>query len=435
LITLDDARLPAAAPASAAAQVAPLAGNFLRLALFITVFSGAIQITRPAPYEFLFALLGFACLLAGVRFHRPLVPMILLLLAWQIGGFVAAMPVLSDKDVLRFLFISAFLAVTALVFALVLADDTERRLRTLSAAFILAAVMAATLATVGFFGLIPGFGIFVLYDRAAGTFTDPNVFGPFLTLPLLLLMQRAIRERARLRDVVASAIIATGLLLSFSRGAWGQFLFSAALMVWLLYVTSDDAKARRRVLAFVAIGALVAGLLLLLLLSSENVQTLLAKRTSLLQEYDVGTSRARFNIQSKSIDELMDNPMGMGPWVFAYKYGLVSHNSYLGTMLNQGWLGGIAYVALVVLTLVVGLRCCRMRTPWQSPMIAIYACYFGFALQSFVIDTDHTRHYYLALGALWGLAAATFRFAREERAGAAEPRSVAGPSAGLLTPS
>lgn len=431
MITLDDVRLPTAAPVSLPAQVLPLADNILRLALFVTVFAGAIQITRPAPYEFVFWLLGFACLLAGVRFHRPLMPMIVLLLVWQLGGFVAAAPVLSDKDVIRFLFISAFLAITAVVFALVLADDTERRLRTLSAAYILAAVMASALAVIGFFRLIPGFGIFVLYDRAAGTFTDPNVFGPFLTLPLLLLMQRSIRDRTRLLNVVGSAIIATGLLLSFSRGAWGQFLFSAALMVWLLYVTSEDALARRRVLAFVAIAAVVAGLLLLLLLSSENVQTLLAKRATLLQEYDVGTSRARFNIQAKSIEELMQHPVGMGPWVFAYKYGLVSHNSYLGTMLNQGWIGGLAYIALVALTLVVGLRCCRLRTPWQDPMIAVYACYFGFALQSFVIDTDHTRHYYLVLGALWGLSAATFRFVRAQRAGVVPP--ITGPSAGLLT--
>jgi hypothetical protein len=35
--------------------------------------------------------------------------------------------------------------------------------------------------------------------------------------------------------------------------------------------------------------------------------------------------------------------------------------------------------------------------------------------EGFVIDTDHWRHFYLLLGMIWGLFAATFRQAHDAR--------------------
>ena len=34
----------------------------------------------------------------------------------------------------------------------------------------------------------------------------------------------------------------------------------------------------------------------------------------------------------------------MGPWGSSWIYHMVSHNTYLGTMLNHGWIGGFAYL-------------------------------------------------------------------------------------------
>ena len=35
------------------------------------------------------------------------------------------------------------------------------------------------------------------------------------------------------------------------------------------------------------------------------------------------------------------------------------------------------------------------------------------ALQSFIIDTDHWRHYYMLFGVTWGIAVASAKLARE----------------------
>jgi hypothetical protein len=144
-------------------------------------------------------------------------------------------------------------------------------------------------------------------------------------------------------------------------------------------------------------------------------------RFKLVQEYDTGTSGARFNIQDLALSEILRYPNGMGGWVFAQQNGLVPHNSYLGTFLNHGWIGGFAYIALTLLTLIVGLKCSLVRTPWQTMMIALYGSFIGLALESFIVDTDHFRLYFQLLGIVWGLIAATVNFQRANRASSQLP--------------
>ena len=97
----------------------------------------------------------------------------------------------------------------------------------------------------------------------------------------------------------------------------------------------------------------------------------------------------------------------MGPFGFSTTFGIQQHNVYLQAFLVYGWLGGLAYISLVLLTLGVGLYTCLQQTPWQAYLIAIYATFVGVVGEGIVIDTDHWRHYFLLLGAIWGLVAAT----------------------------
>ena len=104
---------------------------------------------------------------------------------------------------------------------------------------------------------------------------------------------------------------------------------------------------------------------------------MILERATLFQSYDTGTEGSRFNIQQRSIEEILEHPNGMGPWLFGKTYGLVSHNSYLGMFLNHGWIGGIAYIALTLTTLAIGFRSIFARTPWQVPVTAVFAVLCG----------------------------------------------------------
>ncbi len=74
------------------------------------------------------------------------------------------------------------------------ADNTMARMSPMRSAYILTAAIIALCGAAGYFK-VPGAGMFVRYDRALGAFKDPNVYGPFLILPLLFLIERMLSKR------------------------------------------------------------------------------------------------------------------------------------------------------------------------------------------------------------------------------------------------
>jgi hypothetical protein len=211
------------------------------------------------------------------------------------------------------------------------------------------------------------------------------------------------------------SVIAFGLLISFSRGAWAHFLLSASIAVAMSFLTAPDIRTRFRLIALSVVAA--AGLMVFVAgaLSVGPLAEMFEQRAKLTQSYDVGTG-GRFGLQEKALDAVLEHPAGMGPFEFSRVYGGQQHNVYFQAFLNYGWAGGFAYLLLIVLTLFLGFRHSFVATPWQPYMIAAFATFAGAAVEGFVIDSDHWRHFFLLLGMIWGLSAAT------SNANVADPR-------------
>lgn len=422
MITLDDVR-PYPGPASAVptyglqgtAIGTVIADRVMHAALWLCIASSFFVFIQPAPYEFLIALLVFACFLAGVKFDIKVLPLLFLMTVRDATGIPSLFEVLDRNDSLQFFAISVYLGITATIFAIIFSDDSMRRISTLRAAYVMAGVVGTILGLIGYFKLAPGFQIFVLNDRVVSGFKDPNVFGPFLIPPLLWLIQGFITDRIRIVSVIASMIIATGLLLAYSRAAWISGVMSILLMIWLLFITSPDVRRKRRIV-LLSIGALVgAAALFALLMSIELVRDMLMQRAG-LQSYDTGTEGSRINTQAKALEAIVDFPLGMGPWEFLRINRLAAHNTIMGILLNLGWVAGFCWIAHLILTIVMGFRYSLVRTPWQPFLIATYAAFIGVLPVGFVIDTDHWRHYFLIVGIIWGLSIATINLQRREQA-------------------
>jgi len=416
----------ALAPAHSLANA--LADAILHVVLYVTILSGFFVVIEPAPYEYLVAVLGFACVLARVRINRVMLPLLVLLLIRDAGGAVGLLKILDfgwmrltgdptvqtetfeHPDSIRFLAISFYLGLSGVMFACICAQDTMRRIATLRSAFITSAVLASLLGTMGYFQLSPSFEIFTLAGRASGGFKGPNDFGAFTIPALLWLIEGFIVDKIRFHNAIASVVIFIGLLLSFSRGAWGSCLVSAAFLIYFLFVTQNDRRLRKRIIFFVVGGIVAAVAIFMLLTSIDGVNQMFAERSH-LQDYDIGAdNRSRFLLQRDSLLEIFNHPLGMGPWGFAHATNWVSHNTFLGTTLNHGWLGGAAYLTLIVLTLSVGFRAVWMRTPWQTFLIAAYVSFVAMVFEGIWGDTDHWRHFYILLGLIWGLVAANIQY-------------------------
>jgi hypothetical protein len=386
--------------------VATHAGNLVLLLLFVTILGSPFVSIEPSPYEGLVLILAVGLLAVGLPMHIRHLPLILMTYVLALGGLFAVMPVLGDSDARIYYLVSVYLAVSAILFACLFSTDVMRRLAALRSAYILAAALAAFVGTLGYFDLIPGAGALLENGRVRATFKDPNVFGPFLVLPLLLILMRILRGRISIGYMIAGVIILLGLFLSFSRGAWANFVLSAAIMVFLLFATEQSARRRANMIAGFALSVAAVVAIVMVALTTNVVADMFAERAKLEQYYDVG-HEGRFAGQLEALQEAAQNPNGVGPRQFGKERGVDPHNVYINAFLSYGWLGGIAYVLLVLSTLQTGLWAVWQRTPWQPFTIAVYSTFVGVAVEGLIVDTDHWRHFYLLMGLVWGLSVAS----------------------------
>jgi hypothetical protein len=299
-----------------------------------------------------------------------------------------------------------------------LGTNTQARLDHLLRGYLAAALIASVAGIVAYFHLFGGLSDpVVLYGRARGTFNDPNVLGAFLVLPAVLLFQRVLigRPSAVIRNGALLLVLLAALLLTFSRGAWGQFGLAALVVMALSIVTARSAKSRIRIVSIAIVGAVMGAVFLGALLSIPQVAELFTQRATFDQSYDVGHF-GRFGRYMLGAQLGLERPFGIGPLQFSHFFGEDAHNSYLNAFMSGGWLSGFAYLTLTAVTLVGATRLLRADTPWRSTYQVIYAAYLGVVAESAIIDIDHWRHYFLILGILWGLMVASRAYVAAEQA-------------------
>lgn len=406
------AAIPAAVYAPSAPQHAgaPVAVSFrerlLHVVLYITVLLSSVAFIEPSPHDMLMGVLAVAGLVAGIRFHRLLAVPFLLLMAWNVAGLLPLIQVIGEPKVLQYVATSFYLAIAALLFAMIFSENTMARLATMRSAYVWTAAIVSIAGAIGYFRVFPAAEMFTLNGRAQGFFKDPNVYGPFLILPALFLLERMLRVRIDFRTVCFTGVILFGELLSFSRGSWFHFGVSLSVVIAVSFLVAPTPKARTRILSLTIAGVAALAVLLVVLLSIDSIGSMFKERAQLIQTYDVGQG-GRFLLQEKALSAVLDFPNGMGPFEFARVYGLQQHNVYLQVFLVYGWVGAMAYIILLIATCWVGFRTALKRTPWQGYSIAALGAFVGEMAEGFVIDTDHWRHFFLILGIIWGLAAAS----------------------------
>ena len=181
----------------------------------------------------------------------------------------------------------------------------------------------------------------------------------------------------------------------------------------ILVAAAPDPRLRARILLIAGIAIVGTALLVAALMSVDTVRDLFLERAKAIQPYDIGPG-GRFWEQKLALGVILDHPNGMGPFEFSRVFGMQQHDVYMQGFLVYGWLGGAAYLTLVAVTLGIGLAVVRVPTPWQNYLIVAYATFVGEAVEGFIVDTDHWRHFFLLLGLIWGLAVATINLRLRE---------------------
>jgi O-antigen ligase len=373
------------------------------------IFCGGFVITEPSPYEVSFFLVLSISVLAGFGLYRSTLGLLVLLAAFIPFALIAAFQVQVNEltDALIFQAVTIFLLLTSYFVANYVAEDPARHMRIVVSAYTVTAVTSAIVGTLGYLELIPLSETLTRYGRAKAFFNDPNVFGPFLILPAMFLLQRMLLG-SRGRAVVAGAlfmVLVVGVFASFSRAAWGHLAASAMIVFVLCFVFEAQARQKVRLLMVATAGVLMIGISIAGMLSIPSVSRLFETRAS-AQSYDEGET-GRFGRQSYAYEIALDNPLGIGPNEFStMRVTELPHNVYVNVLLVYGWGGGLVFYVLVGASLWRGVSCVIRAGPHRLLLIPLVAVFIPLSIEAAIIDLDHWRHFFLVAGLIWGVTAA-----------------------------
>ena len=378
--------------------------NVQRLANWLiafSVFSGGFVLFEPAPYEVMLAGLIAIFFLFGLRLHQGIMPLLITSTTFAIGGFISSFMIDDYSRGAIYNLITLFLGLTSVFFALVIYQDMNR-LRLIFRAYVFAAVVTSLLGIIGYFGM-PGFDIFTRYGRAQGAFADPNVFAPFLVLPVLYMMYGAMNRSVTKLPVRAGLlfILLSGVLLAFSRAGWGLALLSGGMFYFILLIGERNARVRAKYILMGVAGLGAVIIALAAALQVDAVYSLFTERAQIVQQYDAGRL-GRFARHAIGFELAASNPLGIGNLEFGVVYGEDEHNVYLRALLSYGWLGFASWIAMVLLPIIRGFPMLFKERPWKVYFQIAYIAFAGHLVIGWVIDIDHWRHVYLLMGILWG---------------------------------
>lgn len=386
----------------------PQAARFQAWLLGLLMALGSIVFIEPAPYDLLAILMFAGLMLFGLRIPRAVQTGVLLLGLFLTGNVIAALSAPDPIESLRSMGIRIYMATTWLLLVGLIVSDPGRMLRALWAGYLVAALIAVSVGIPEYFGLIPGDG-WQGGLRSKGPFKDPNVYGPFLVPAAVHSLYRLMRGRGRDLLWLAPLLLFTfGLLLSFSRGAWINFLVSAGLFVAISFALTPSLRVR---LQWILAGLVVVGAIVAVLLGAVSIDTVgerFRQRAVLTQKYDTA-SGGRFDAQVTALTNIAQDPVGIGPGRSAIEFGLEPHNLFLHVFVEAGWLAGLSFLAFLALT--VTRLAATLRHDWQfrGEAAVVFACLCGVLFQSLFIDSTHWRHLWLLMALGWSLSIACRR--------------------------
>jgi O-antigen ligase len=391
---------PALAAAGGLGALAALALALARYetAVVLGMLTIGVVFIEPSPPDAVLLIVIAVALVTG-RFtlRRVPIPILALLCFFLVLNFVSAIFATQPSRAAFYLVITVYLcAFSVWVTGFV---DSPRRARLIVAPFIAGAVATAAIGVAVLFVSFPGSSLVDLSDgyRARGFFKDPNVFGPFCVVPALfvvseLLEPRLLRARRPMKMALL-IVLALGILFAYSRAAWLNAAVATVTMVVAYSMRRGGSKKAVAILLTLIVLVAVSSLTL----AATGSDQFLSSRSH-LQSYDV----QRFSAQEKGLELAQAYPLGIGPGQFERTVGIASHNTYVRVLAEQGALGLVVVLAVLLGTLGLAARNVVLgRDTFGIASIPLLAGWCGILANSQFVDTLHWRHAWLVAGLIW----------------------------------
>ena len=392
--------------------------NFIFLAAVIAM---NYTLIRPSPVDLLFVLAMVVSLAVKQEMTRKFLVLTMILTVWA-GSFVlASIPNLGegasagttlafsgaletenarlDRGVGFQLLIKVYVVILGLIGAFVAMSWSERHFLTFMRVYIVSAVIASVLGTIGF---VLKIDLLTWDDRARGLFDDPNMYGAFL-IPAVIFCAHLLRDpgRQRLLAAIAMPIVGLGILLSFSRIA-----IVATLVVLAAYATFlNRLRLHRLIPALLGLVVFAIALFALAYMTSDEFSQKFLQRLTLVESYDAGRE-GRYGRYLLVLPMILDNPMGFGVLQLERIFPEPIHNIWLSSFVNYGWSGGFTWIVLFFASVGISVQS-YLRTRNLVPVTLLMSL-VGIVMCVSLHEGEQWRHLWLFYGLVWGFNARNF---------------------------
>ena len=368
---------------------------------WLTMVLSSVVMIEPSPYEILLVsvtILGF--FVYRLEIPRAMSAPLLLLGVYLMSNYVAATLVEDPMTSVKPLAIRTYLVVSWVFFSCIIAAAPSRIIDTVANGYMVSALIATAITYLAYNNIIFSSDLVFEYGgtRVKGTFKDPNVFGPFL-VPVALFALARLDPQSLVKTTVYAGIFSAmliGIVYSFSRGAWLNFVVALSLFTLLRTATLNSQSLRRWSIPVIIMALLGVGIFALALSTSDSSK-FISQRLQ-VQEYDLDIKKGRFARQSLILSSIGEYPLGAGPG----NIETAPHNIFLHITGEAGIIGGLAFILFVILSITKAYQYCFERSAFQPLYIAVFSVTIGTLIQSLFIDSTHWRHLYVLFSMLWG---------------------------------
>lgn len=380
------------------------------IAWFLT---SAFVVFEPAPFDLLFPVVAIIFLMRKDSFRFPKESRILFpsLLIFFIANL---MPILVVDDVARagfYISTTVYMFVLASFIALLVMNYGYEVLHKLMGAYTLVAVISGVIGVLAIMRLMPGSLIehVTSFDgtRARAFFKDPNVYAPYLLVPMLYTVDRFFADKKRMWLWGGAALsLMFGILVGFSRAAWGVSIL--ALVGYFLLISLAEGRFTQflKYMAYFIFFIMISGAILAAFASEAKMTNFITDRFA-VQDYDTD----RFAVQRTALQSGLENPFGIGPgqseMIFeskALRRTGATHSLYLRVLAETGIIGALSFLSIIIITIRKALWLSFFGMEKYRSLHCAFAAALGAMLvNSFVIDSIHWRHFFVLIGLIWGL--------------------------------
>ncbi|MGB1701475.1 MAG: hypothetical protein ACPHRO_16075, partial [Nannocystaceae bacterium] len=222
--------------------------------LFLAMLTSAFARIEPAPFDILICgWFAVSFLVAGFAYHSRMRLPVVGVVLFIVTTFATLPNTRLSGFTIRFAAVSLYLGVLWFFLVQFILRYGDRAKDLIVRGWVFSAIASTVLTLALYFFQLPGVDIVARQGRVFGFFKDPNVYSAYLVFPFIFCLSRSIRAQraAKFWWAFSFMVIAAGLLVTYSRAAWGTSVLSVAAYAGIGILSKSKRGANGKgVLAF-----------------------------------------------------------------------------------------------------------------------------------------------------------------------------------------